>query len=800
MLSLNLPVEALGGSGVFKTFISIPEFFSKHFGTSDLSEVMRRNPDGLPYALRKEMDKALHGGNRACDTCISIGDSAVGLRHIELPHAVWKPREDKPAPRKRVSLEFLSFTALVHNLCNWLVEQCYLTTDHLPSVTETEVSWFVPPPGREKELVESTQRFLAKLIFHSPKGKQQCFKRNFVSLFFKGGPSFGRSEINLTAVQRKVLLASKGQLGLRETMFFGTVVFQNLVDPTGFTKAWKATMTNVEKTVFHYTGLLTCKREVESPAHAWVNDLALLVCPSLYKDRRVLSRADYEANLEFLAYFTSSREFASPDEETALDVYEHKYVPMLIEDRLYANTDQFDPQEMTDLYEAAKADSVGKTQLLSRLLANHIIGESKTPKDRASLQRMTCPLERLSSSSDYHNTRRNHGHYNAVLTEVIPWMKTAVREWFDVILTEETPEGVTEFVCSDFGTPLCELKDADLPIWQILLRTTPVEGNFLEQLEDGTIWNRVGLDGRLGTIIYLWSTVQVRPWLRLIDAVGAEKLTTMTSEALLHLSKTMGIPLPKERCVPVCEPGAKVRWVSCAEASVLFFQQPLAEDLRDIYARVQGCNVGLQSSDHLFRFEQSFADHFLDVIVNRKAGIQKITPEYVEGLVEIARIEALDSSADKDIKLLHTLFRVAGGLEAFLHVRVAEAISVSYGIPLLSALYSTVPLIEVREALRPAILVRSTQEGGEHWKGHLNVAYEELERRVESDPTLLSQVLVAATNDQMSATDTLNHQIGYRNLSTLMRELGYLQPIQSGVITSAQARPCDAVTLRSGSS
>jgi hypothetical protein len=786
MLSLRIPQDWEVVNVSETTPLTIPQFLAKHANVSSIAEMVAKFPDGIPLSFKQALDADLHVGNRMCDTVVQAemldgSTSNIQLRKVLLPDTIWQadPKTKTRAAVGKTPVKESWLQSFLSSVTEKILNEYFLETGHL--LDDQLKSYECRGEKHEFDVALATLHHA--IYSRHPKGLQECFKRNFLSLLFRGGPNFGRSEINITAVQRKILLATKGQRGLRETDYFATTVLHNLINPIGFIKGWKAVLTNVEKTEFGYIGLLPCASEAVPPEYKWIQELY----NSCRTQAPQFSDTEYEEVLEVLAYFTSTREFANPDKEDALSIYVNKYVPMLTKDRLYANQNQFDIDEMEELYSEAKSNPLGKTELLSRMIAKEVIAGCVRSKDRNALERTITSTERLSGSADFDHKRVNHGHYECITDEVIPWMKEAVSEHFNILLEEESEDGsIQTFVATDFGIPICSLELAHLPIWQAACRTTEVdEQKFLEQLKDGTQWNRVGLDGRLGTIVYLWSQVKARPWIEIIDDPDMDpaQRATMSIEELRDLVKERGYALPKERCVPVCEPGGKVRWVSCAEAALLFFQQPLAETLRDIYAKLQGCDVGLQQSDHLFRFEKSFADHFLDDIINRRAGTAKITPQEVSSLLNLKNLsedELLDNHELEGLEDYWLLFQKPGGLDALMHVRVAEALSVSYGVPLLSALYSTYPRLDARKEIPAALLLRHAQLNDtsiSFWAKHLDVTYETIESRVENNPELYSQVVVISTNDQMSATDTLNHQIGHRNLSTLLGEIGYTNAI-----------------------
>lgn len=396
-----------------------------------------------------------------------------------------------------------------------------------------------------------------------------------------------------------------------------------------------AAAVNYEKAEFEYIGTLPQKSEV-------CTDIASSYVAALANERPQQGihngEKEYEDICRCISILTSKREFGAPDEDVGLDQYVDTYLPSL-------TTDTFMGKESGDIvhprdYSYSKNHAVTETNIISQLISNEIKFMTRKVKDGfEKLNGNSEPVERLSNSSNYDSARSKHGHYNNVVNDVLPWLESNTPRKITKIVG--VSEDGTKYMCTKYGQVICALADADLPLWQVAFLEKPLDTKgveFAKRFDEDCGGEYLGLDRRFGTLILLYAQVHVEPWLKAIEAMnstqynGDKHVTDYSEEEVNKFIEETGMSVPKKRCVPVYEPGGKVRWVSCAEFALLMFQQVFADDLRSLYSNVTGCRAGLTQSDHLFEFEREFGSKTMDTLLSGAHPSARLTKTLVRQL------------------------------------------------------------------------------------------------------------------------------------------------------------------------
>jgi hypothetical protein len=271
--------------------------------------------------------------------------------------------------------------------------------------------------------------------------------------------------------------------------------------------------------------------------------------------------------------------------------------------------------------------------------------------------------------------------------------------------------------------------------------------------------DRYGLDQRYGYFLFLYATYTTRPWRDAMwELREAHNFTSDTTEdELRRILASSELEIPKERTVPVLEPGGKVRWVSAAEGALVYYQYALAEDLRSLYSNIESAHVGLVADNHLFRFEQSFADHTLNRMLNHRGS--PLPPSEVMALKK-----ANDENGGDETDFLVTL-----------HVAVAMAVSASSSVPPLCALASLYPRGDETFHRRLGQAVLAEPEFTSLLPGDRDFrSWEDIDDFIVSDDRLRSFVLVCTTTDMVKATDTILHEHCFKNMTSVLRHLSLL--------------------------
>jgi hypothetical protein len=139
-----------------------------------------------------------------------------------------------------------------------------------------------------------------------------------------------------------------------------------------------------------------------------------------------------------------------------------------------------------------------------------------------------------------------------------------------------------------FSNIVCTSENVVLPVWKIAYLETPLEA---ENLGDPiTPWYDLenpnftaGIDARLGKLLLAWSAL---------------------------MKERQGQDPPLVKVAVVTEPGCKIRPVTSGPTWLYSYLSPAGHIFKDYLSQLPGAHVGLKESDHLYRFGESFHNHF----------------------------------------------------------------------------------------------------------------------------------------------------------------------------------------------
>lgn len=693
-------------------------------------------------------------GFRPCDTVIQYrGHRRAPIWKLE-PTGVIRPFTEKSCRRRqatrgidieKIPITASEFWAIVLNLCKFIQPAEYKLTREMELVLADN------PDGVNLYdlLIEGSQG--------PPASKVAKLLDRFVRMFFCKGHKFGKTEQSLMSMQTMLLCFSELRFGLFSNVSFGKFwLLASLGSTTTLTKQYKAWTTNREHFLFEFIGETPNVPEPVVEVYQHSLDNFFLHDPVFqFVGEDGLDDKVFEVTGRWLQYFVPSRTLPCPDEAAVAEEYV-KYTNFLTS-RTHIGT-HATAEEVKEWTTGPLGAQI--EDFLSSCLASSIARKaSQYPDGRAAqvLQGLSTPTIPLGTTSNFSHSRKKGGHYGTNAEFVLPFLELEIGEAFPFIM--ETEDGET-FVCDDHGQPLCPERLSGDKVWQVAYADSNEFERDMKILEraraNSKKTDRVGLDSRYGNCLHLYSTWATREWreaaARLQDEFKYDSLTT--EDELRDLVKLHGLKIPKERTVPILEPGGKTRWVSAAEGALLYYQYPLAEDLRSLYTEVDAAKVGLTQDNHLFRFEQSFADHTLDKILRPKNF--GITPSSINEI----KLDLEEAEGDE------TDFRVA------VTVNVARAIASTYKIHPLAALVSLCPRggQVFHERLLSSIKIDS---GFIHNAINYNVAsYKDVDRQVLLEPTLRWQIIVITTTDMVKATDTFLHGPLRKNLTSVLAHLG----------------------------
>jgi hypothetical protein len=609
------------------------------------------------------------------------------------------------------------------------------------------------PSDEVKSLYENLDRF-SRLPHDDPRYK---IWDRFIRLHFCKGGKFGRSEQIVAALQLNHLNASDLHIGLRQTGLLETFIVYALHNTMTFTKQYKAWTTNMEHYLFEFIGSSPHEEEKVMPhfQELFTRMVSQDWCRFVLEGP-TLDEKKFDLTSKWLANFIPSRNLPSPTDDGAVDEYE-KYLGFLTTRDHIGTIVQ--PQEVENWVSSPIGRDI--ENFLSGCMTSEILEKITKGKKQSLtdlLEGKSQPNIPVSTSSNYQSPQAKFGHYGTIAKEVIPFLRRKVSETFPYAGEDSTGK----YIVDDHGNPICKWEFRDYPIWQVAYMESVEleEKDFLKGVKGIVLGrgDRLGLDSRFGSMIFLYSIFHVRPWLDAHDRILEEfPELNYTEDQLRDFISSSGIIIPKERTVPIFEPGGKTRWVSAAEAAMIFYISPLGEDLRELFQNLESARIGLTQDNPLFRFEQSFSDHTMNKMLAPRA--LPFLPE--DALVIIDEYETYGKSK----------------VFARLTVPVAKSLSKSYRIPLLSALASLTPRgdeefhAELVVALNEDDYCRHIlrQEGLHDMKD-----YREIDKYILEDPKLSSFILVITTTDMVKATDTFRHDLSRLNLTAIAERLALI--------------------------
>lgn len=576
---------------------------------------------------------------------------------------------------------------------------------------------------------------------------------NLCRLLFCKGHKFCKAEQCLGALHINILTCTWLASGLFSCPQVGANAFiASIADPTAFTKSYKSWVTNTEHQLFGYVGHQIHEDEKVDTPYTWLGQL--LTYPGMGS---ILGKEtedeSFFASARWLACFVPSRNFPCPDDVAVVNEYE-KYLDILTTSRHLGTL--VSEQEVKD-WSGPKGERI--EQFLSSCLAADILSKSRKGKTQSVLLGSSSPEIPLGTTATFESTRREFGHYGANSSLVIPFLERPTEELFPF---RAQADDDSIYICSDTGTIICPESEGKRPLWQTAFAGDSElhDRTFLDKLK-GTLLgegDRIGLDARYGSFLLLFACWATRSHLEALDKVQElYPKNDYTEQDLRSLVEGGKLPLPRERTVPVLEPGGKTRWVSAAEAAVIYFQHPVAEDLRELYSQLEAARIGLTEDNPLFRFEQSFADHTLDRILKTLSPLRTR-----QGLLPL-----LENGKEDEIRVNLTLWASA-------------AVADSFHIHPLAALSSVNPR-GTPEFKRQLMIALKSDGRHSRWIREYDwepATWEELDSLIMGS-RLQEQVLVVTTTDMVKATDTFRHYLNRRNLGQMLKALGLDSPILS---------------------
>jgi len=195
----------------------------------------------------------------------------------------------------------------------------------------------------------------------------------------------------------------------------------------------------------------------------------------------------------------------------------------------------------------------------------------------------------LSSSSCIEHGRSEGGKWNSLTSgEFKEFLETPVCDIFE-FKNDSWVDSNNKLVCYN--------EHSTLEIWKIAYLDKPLEGSLGEvitpgYLPDATEAFCLGMDARLGTLMYEWSCTEYSKFINQYD---------MDKES----------SYPQGRVSIVKEPGIKIRPVTCGTTWQNVFLSPAAHTLRGFLEALPACRVGLSESNGLFRFSQEYKTEIL---------------------------------------------------------------------------------------------------------------------------------------------------------------------------------------------
>jgi len=732
-------------------------------GLKDIFDLVTEASGGIPGVISERIDKMwFERGFRLCDS--SVGHPTkkckINLHSLVVPQGLDKSlnrlrRKNilaRGVSRKESNLKTEEFFSICKNVLDTIERVASKGSFSLEHYRQGDPS---VPSGSLSSII-LTGRGAKKGTF--------SYKRwmNFIKFISFKGHKFGRAEQAVHALHIDMLLFTDLRFGLGSyPEVYAGILLAALMDPLRLTKQYKAWTTNKEKELFGYMGQLPPISEKVLPFEEHLLDHLMTKSAFQLVTARPRTREEIDTTQKWLQYFIPSRNLPCPDDRGTADVYT-TYISFL------CTTEHPGTIVSSEQAEEWRSGPVGNRveKFLSESLASDILGRvANHPTGESS--RLLCgdstASNSLSTSSNWKFSRARMGHYGEAVNEILPFLEVPIQEHFPYLVTEEDEV----FICTDYGDALCPRDLGSAPTWQVaMLMMNPFspEDKLFDVINEEAKTNegRAGMDCRFGVFILLYAMVNVRPWIEILDRLDENGLArNATENEIREFAEREGIQFPRERTIPVLEPGGKVRWVSCTEGALIYYQLGFSDMLRTLYSNIIGARIGLTSDHHLFRFEQSFANHTFNKLLQFEGDPTSISPQEVRDQVQMYKDQKIPEEERDRI------------LRTWLFVKVAVRLTSVYRISLLPALVSLVPLgLELRKSL--LLQIQSDELFTNEWKGLINCSnFDEVEDYVLDSTELRAQLITTTTTDMVKATDTIRHDSGYRNLTEMLSLLGF---------------------------
>jgi hypothetical protein len=667
-----------------------------------------------------------------------------------------------PKGAGRIRLTHVEFLGLLEQMCSsiesMLPSGIYPSEDGLSS-EKTRSFWEILDESRKSEKGGS---------------RYKQWKR-FIKLFFFRGHKAGKAEQILNAMHLKMLNFTDLQVGLGRTSILGALITQSVLNPTRFMKAYKTWITVQERQLFGYD----CRVIPEIPAEDLLlservfRELRALPCFTEVTDD-VRTPVQYETTLKWLAVFVPTRDFPCPEPDGQAEALEKLTAFITTNDHPGTVVSKEKAVQFREEVWGRRLD----TFLTNCMSSDMLLSAEKRRNQEILDGTKVCPFN-LSSSATFDTKRKDGGHYGEILNSVLPFLTEEIGKTFPFRAHSDAGE---TYVCDDFGNLLCLSSHSHLPVWKAAYVDPDSfgEAEFLqEEMDEQAGRTRIaGLDARFGSLLYLFATSECRKWVDTIETIERLGLDIhkLDQTALASLAE-QGIVFPKERLVPVLEPGGKTRWVSATEAAFVYFQLPQSDLLRDLATLLPGTRAGLQQDNHLFRFEQAFGDHTLSNILQK--GHSREPPVSPEDVLDIIgrhgrkiTIEDIDPKALVQVQL-----------------RIARRLAGRYNTPILAALISMHPLeyhtgytellvtevIKDEDCLSELRRVTTGIEEKEIVSDLLSSRdWFSFERHLRAIPEIRDNLITCNTTDMTQATDTIRHDLGEAYMMDLLQKVGLI--------------------------
>mgnify|MGYP003572089936 CR=1 FL=1 len=261
---------------------------------------------------------------------------------------------------------------------------------------------------------------------------------------------------------------------------------------------------------------------------------------------------------------------------------------------------------ITGLVKPRVIDPTGAFQL-GNILGHKIKEMAKKQKKRL----LTESHVSLSNGSCWEASRQELGKWS-ILTEgkaFNEYLNDRVLDRYDVIDGQYRDY---------FGNIICSEANGDHQIWRIAYLAEPLCGELGEQYNlEGTFEDMVfsrGFDARIGQLLHSWASWEY-------DSHDDSNL--------------------KAKLIIVTEPGGKIRPLTSGEVWAYVYMVPAMHMLKEAVECLPGARVGLNESDGLWRFGNSYERHFGDDPSN--------APEYISSSDLTSATDRADHNVSRDL-------------------------------------------------------------------------------------------------------------------------------------------------------